>query len=156
MGESDEEGSAQVSPSMPGATNPNWKGGRWVGSQGYVIIWTPEGYKREHMVIAEKALGRPLPKFADVHHVDGDRANNDPRNLVICEDRGFHFHLHYRTRALDACGNANWKYCKYCKTWDAPENIVAEGGKRANTYWHRACHNKKMKMYYRRKKHALR
>lgn len=55
---------------------------------------------REHTFIAEQALGKRLPPGALVHHVDGDELNNDPANLVICPDRGYHNLLHKRTREL--------------------------------------------------------
>lgn len=76
-----------------------------------------------HTVIAERALGRPLPPGAEVHHVDGDKRNNNPTNLVICPDRAYHFLLHIRTRAMEACGNPNWRKCRYCQQHDAPENL---------------------------------
>lgn len=77
----------------------------------------------EHTLIAEKALGRPLPKGAEIHHVDGDKFNNEPSNLIICPDRAYHFLLHIRQRAMDACGNPNWRKCLYCQQHDAPENL---------------------------------
>src|SRR4051794_8338717 len=78
------------------------RGRRWIGT------------KREYVVIAERAIGKPLPKGAEVHHVDGDDHNNDPANLVVCQDRAYHFLLERRQRALQACGHADWRICNYC------------------------------------------
>lgn len=75
----------------------------------------------EHILIAEKALGKPLPPGAIVHHLNGTR-NSGP--LVICQDENFHRLLHQRTRALKNCGHANWRKCKFCKAYDAPENLI--------------------------------
>ena len=76
-----------------------------------------------HKVIAETVLGRALPDGAEIHHVDGNGLNNTHSNLVICPSHGYHMLLHLRQRALEACGNANWLKCVFCKKWDAPENL---------------------------------
>ena len=52
----------------------------------------------EHIVVAEKALGKPLPKGARVHHVNLDTHDNRRRNLVICPDEAYHQLLHKRMR----------------------------------------------------------
>ena len=75
-----------------------------------------------HVILAEKALGRPLPKRARVHHVDGNGRNNTQSNLVICPDNSYHRLLHRRTRALELGGNANYRLCRRCKKWDDPAN----------------------------------
>ena len=88
-----------------GETSPSWKGGRNRHSRGYVLICMQEhprasgGQVLEHIVIAERALGKPLPARAEVHHVNGDRADNRTSNLVICQDRAYHMLLHARARA---------------------------------------------------------
>lgn len=90
---------------------------------GYVHVMINGKRKDKHIFIAEKALGRKLPIGAEVHHVDLDRANNDPSNLVICPNKLYHRLLHKRQKALEECGNPSWEKCCICKTYDAPENL---------------------------------
>lgn len=89
----------------------------------------------QHVAIAEAALGKPLPRGAEVHHVDENPANNAPGNLVICPSAAYHKLLHQRQRAFDACGHYDWRRCTFCKTYDKPENL-SMNRKQA---WHREC-----------------
>lgn len=66
--------------------------------------------------LVERLVGRPLPESSVVHHVDGDRTNNEPGNLVVCPDQAYHMLLHARQRVIDAGGNPNTqKVCSACK-----------------------------------------
>ncbi|MBW2596744.1 MAG: HNH endonuclease [Deltaproteobacteria bacterium] len=114
---------------MRGSKNHNWKGGMYF-TKGRRVIMAPEcsrgfsnGYAFEHTVIAEKALGKPLPKQAVVHHVNGKKAPNVNPNLVLCEDDNYHRFIHKRKRAYEACGNSHWVKCTICKTYDDPLNL---------------------------------
>lgn len=80
----------------------NWHSGSCRHGQGYVRVHVGNNkYRMEHVVIAEKALGKPLPKGAVVHHVDGDpAANRKPWNLVVCPNQDYHLLLHRRAQAL--------------------------------------------------------
>ncbi|MCC3459783.1 MAG: HNH endonuclease [Oscillatoriales cyanobacterium] len=37
-----------------------------------------------HRIIAEQTLGRSLKPGEIVHHMDEDKTNNSPENLVVC------------------------------------------------------------------------
>lgn len=80
-----------------------------------------------HRMIVEAALGRPMPRGALIHHVDGNPSNNAHGNLVVCQDQTYHLLLHQRTRALRATGNANARKCPFCKRWDSPDNMKPWG-----------------------------
>ena len=88
-----------------GPGNPKWRGGRALKSA-YIRVRLPDhpradswGYVDEHVVVAERALGKHLPAGAVVHHVDVNRRNNAPTNLVICQDAAYHKLLHARLNA---------------------------------------------------------
>lgn len=120
-----------------------WNGGRKRNRAGYILVQAPDhpradegGYVMEHIVLAERAIGKPLPDGAVIHHVNGNPGDNRSENLVICEDQGYHNLVEQRTRALRACGRAGWLRCKRCKEYDDPDNMnVPERG----MAYHQAC-----------------
>lgn len=80
----------------PGSKNPNWKGGRFIASNGYVKIYCPnhpcadsKGYAQEHSLIAYKVMGRKLNHPECVHHINGIKTDNRNCNLLICT-QGYH------------------------------------------------------------------
>ena len=74
---------------------------RWVHSKlGYILIKVNGELVYEHRVLAEKALGRPLPKGAVVHHTGEPGDNHGPFKLVICPNQEYHMLLHKR---MEAC-----------------------------------------------------
>lgn len=90
---------------------------------GYVRATSEYVTTTMHRVVAEQALGHPLPPSAEVHHVNGIRSDNRNKNLVICQDRAYHMLLHVRTRAFHACGNASFRRCAGCGQWVDPAEI---------------------------------
>jgi hypothetical protein len=67
---------------------------------GYRMIQMPDhpeadskGYVREHRIIAERKLGRPLTKEEVAHHDDENKVNNIPENLEVMP-RKQHARLH--------------------------------------------------------------
>jgi len=100
---------------MSGAGHPLWKGGKTINGGGYVSVSTaPNVRRREHIMIAERALGHSLPPRAVVHHIDEDTTNNRPENLIICENNGYHKLLHARARRIKDTGSLDLKRCPDC------------------------------------------
>lgn len=107
---------------------------------GYLAKQTNGVKKFDHVEVAERALGKPLPPGAVVHHVNEIKTDNRPENLVICPDRAYHNLIHARLDAFNACGNADWVKCKYCKQYDDPRLLSQlKGGRRV--FWHKSCAN---------------
>lgn len=74
---------------MVGSRNPAWKGGRYVNSQGYVMVYCPDHprvigdcYVQEHTLVAEAALGKYLPRWLThgrYHHQAREYSSLDDR-----------------------------------------------------------------------------
>lgn len=104
---------------------------------GYITHTTSGAKQLEHVRIATVALGKPLPKGAEVHHVNEDKSDNRRGNLVICPEKAYHKLLHVRMAALAACGNASYRKCPFCKQYSAPESMTHNPSSRY--YYHPAC-----------------
>lgn len=115
-----------LSPSGTGSINAG--GYRVHGINGNTIY--------EHVAIAESALGKSLPVGAVVHHVDCNPLNNDPSNLVICPSQAYHLLLHTRQRALDACGNADFRKCLFCHQYDDVDKMQLT---KTRAHFHKQC-----------------
>lgn len=50
--------------------------------------------RHTHRVVAEQMLGRPLQKGEVVHHIDGNKRNNDPSNLMVFKSQAEHVKYH--------------------------------------------------------------
>lgn len=50
--------------------------------------------RHEHRVVAEQKIGRPLEKGEVVHHINGDKLDNRPENLMVLPSQAEHCRLH--------------------------------------------------------------
>ena len=132
-----------------------YRGSRTKRPDGYLTVTVNGHNVLEHVAAAEKALGRPLPTGAEVHHVNFDRADNRNENLVICPSKAYHMLLHVRSHALDACGHAGWRRCIFCGQWDAPERLYIPPHNKGSIE-HRNCGNEFRKKYYKAQRAAQR
>lgn len=100
---------------LKGELNSSYKGGERINVGGYILVYSPgnpfrnsDDYVLEHRLVAEKYLlneensviinGEKYlkPEYV-VHHIDGNRRNNEVSNLVVMT-RNEHTQLHMNLR----------------------------------------------------------
>ena len=71
---------------------------------GYILEYKPDhpnaiasdnykGYVYQHRLVMEQEIGRFLQPYEDVHHLNGSRSDNSPKNLILLKD-SHHTRLH--------------------------------------------------------------
>jgi hypothetical protein len=75
-----------------GDKSPSYKGGSYVSNVGVRFValgphTSKVGYKGEHRLIVEKAIGRKLKHWSEpVLHLNGDKLDNRLENLYVCKN----------------------------------------------------------------------
>lgn len=93
-----------LSVSKTGCKNPNWKGGKTINGDGYILIknnfhpFNNGGYVQEHRLVVEKIIKRFLNENEVVHHINKDKKDNRPQNLIA-------FHSHSAHMRFEQGGN---------------------------------------------------
>lgn len=89
---------------------------------GYIAIYMPEherafenGCVYEHILVAEKMLGRKLKKEECVHHKDKDRTNNSPDNLMVFQTNDDHVAFHGGAEVVKDDGGTYYCIKKFMK-----------------------------------------
>lgn len=78
------------------AQKPKKRDGEFVIDRtGYMRI---NGNRHVHRIAAEQMLGRPLRGNEVVHHIDGDKTNNHPSNLMVFASHAEHAAHHAAMR----------------------------------------------------------
>lgn len=80
-----------------------------VTADGYKVVTVNGKQRMEHILIAEKALGKPLPPKAIVHHVMEWKLDNDkPFMLVVCPNQAYHMLIHKLMRQKGISFRTGW------------------------------------------------
>lgn len=103
-----------------GAKNGNWKGGEtYVGrvKNGlYRKILVDGKYVLEHRYVMEQQLGRKLRSDEEVHHVNGNKLNNLPDNLVLLS-KSDHAKLHNNSPSVRFSKSVQMQQIRAEKFW---------------------------------------
>lgn len=114
--------------SKSGEQNHNWRGGKTIASNGYVLVRVGKdhhladvrGYAYEHRLVAEEKIGRKLEPGEQVHHLNGIKRDNRPENVEVMKSIAHHQNQHRKNqskrRLADqespmvqcACGCGEW------------------------------------------------
>ena len=88
-----------------GKGNPAWRGGK-VEKSGYIYVHMPShprttqtGYVRRAILVLEKKIKRPLMPREQVHHINGNKTDDRPSNLIPMMI-GDHTSLHHKGKHL--------------------------------------------------------
>lgn len=57
--------------------------GGYLNTNGYRVVYSGGKRTLEHRLVAQESIGRDIAPNEHVHHIDGNKLNNTPENLVV-------------------------------------------------------------------------
>ena len=89
-------------PFLQKENHPLWKGGK-IKVKEYIVLRIGNKYFLEHRLIMQNHIGRKLKNYEVVHHIDGNKENNNLDNLKLFNNQSEHRKEH-ASNALCFCG----------------------------------------------------
>lgn len=136
---------------MKGPTAGGWKGGeRQKTSKGYWTVYAPThpdanraGRVMEHRLIWEQTHGVRLQPRQDVHHIDGNKDNNAPENLVAIT-HGEHSSIHHSEQRMRGLNRTHHDESRInaCRKATQTSEYLALQSERMKRWWRERRHNK--------------
>ena len=90
---------------VTGSKHPFWKGGKII-QNGYWHILdkkhpkaNSKGYVKYSHVVMEKILSRPLKPKETVHHINGNKLDDRPKNLQLFKNNSIHLKFHHKKKS---------------------------------------------------------
>lgn len=124
---------------------------RFLEPNGYYYVYMPDHHRAkpngcvaEHILVAEKKLGRPLRDGEVVHHEDEDKTNNSEDNLYIFVSNAAHSSFHNGGKRFpvgDVWDTEKVVYeikCSVCKA--SAERVKAPDLRQENFYCSEKCY----------------
>lgn len=142
---------------IKGEGNPNWKGGKKLDHYGYIQVLMPDhhfannhGYVREHRLVYEYYNLCCLLPWAVIHHIDGNRSNNDYNNLELIT-QSKHMSIHF-TKCMD---NRICSVCGSNKTRIRKDGYINWYGNEKDGFKCDKCHEREYRLSGKRKLNKL-
>lgn len=100
---------AKMKGNSRGENNPMWTGGTCLHALGYIWIYAPKhpfanshNYVLEHRLVMESVLGRYLQPNEVVHHINEQKGDNRPENLMVFSSKRDHTKYHVYLKKMKA------------------------------------------------------
>lgn len=107
-----------------GEDHGKWAEGQYINKDGYRMILKNGSYQREHRVVWQEVNKACLLSTGTIHHVDYEKLNNSPDNLLLLSDEEhgrFHRLAQYRSdeagEILRAAGLSQLYYPRNIDAW---------------------------------------